>query len=391
MLFRNAFEKSIRTALVLTAVTVIAACSSTSNKEKEQEAAPLPDFKAEQGFDRLWSHGVGNGQGELYNRLAPAIHEQKIIAAAANGDLEAFDRISGKTLWTADIDTPILGGVGIGGGLVLVASEDGRVWALDEETGKVLWQRQLGRQTLSAPQSDGNIVVASTFSGDVVGLDAKSGEVKWEYAGRSPVLSLRASSTPVIVDTTVLVGLGNGKVVALELASGRALWEVRVGVSQGSSEIERQVDIAGDLLADYDALYAVSYQGRLTAIDLRSGQKMWENNASSYVGLSEGFNNIYVAGATGSITAFTKNTRGVRWEQTALARRQLTGTAVINNFLAVGDFEGYLHLLSQVDGHFVARTRVDSDGLRVAPQVVDNILYIYSNSGDLEAYQLEKN
>ena len=389
MLLRNAFVKSIRAALVLAAITVVAACSS--NKDKEKEAAPLPEFKAEQRFDRLWSHGVGNGQGKLYNRLAPAIHDKKIIAAAANGDIKAFDRISGSKLWSADIDTPILGGVGIGGGLALVASDDGRVWALDEETGKVLWQRQLGRQILSAPQSDGNIVVASTFSGDVVGLDAKSGEVKWEYAGRSPVLSLRVSSTPLIVDTTVLVGLGNGKVVALELASGRALWEVRVGTSQGSSEIERQVDIAGDLLSDDDVMYAVSYQGRLTAIELRSGRKMWENNASSYVGLSEGFNNIYVVGATGSITAFTKNTRGVRWEQTALARRQLTGTAVINNFVAVGDFEGYLHLLSKVDGHFVARTRVDSAGLRVAPQVVDNILYIYSNNGDLEAYQLEKN
>lgn len=388
MLLRNALVKTIRAALVLTAVAAVAACSS--NKDKDKEAAPLPEFTVEQHFDRLWSHGVGNGQGKLYNRLAPAIHGQKIIAAAANGDIEAFDRISGRSLWDADIDTPILGGVGVGGGLALVASEDGRVWALDEETGKVLWQRQLGRQILSAPQSDGNIVVASTFSGDVVGLDAKSGEVKWEYAGRSPVLSLRVSSTPLIVDTSVLVGLGNGKVVALELATGRALWEVRVGVSQGSSEIERQVDIAGDLLADDDVVYAVSYQGRLTAIELRSGRKMWENNASSYVGLSEGFSNIYVVGATGSITAFTKNTRGVRWEQTALARRQLTGTAVINNFVAVGDFEGYLHLLSQVDGHFVARTRIDSDGLRVAPQVVDNILYIYSNSGDLEAYQLEK-
>lgn len=389
MLLRNAFVKSIHAALVLTAVAVVAACSS--NKDKEKDVSPLPDFKAEQHFDRLWSHGVGNGQGKLYNRLAPAIHDKKIIAAAANGDIKAFDRVSGSKLWSADIDTPILGGVGVGGGLALVASEDGRVWALDEETGKVLWQRQLGRQILSAPQSDGNIVVASTFSGDVVGLDAKSGEVKWEYAGRSPVLSLRVSSTPLIVDTAVLVGLGNGKVVALELATGRALWEVRVGVSQGSSEIERQVDIAGDLLADDDVVYAVSYQGRLTAIELRSGRKMWENNASSYVGLSEGFSNVYVVGATGSITAFTKNSRGVRWEQTALARRQLTGTAVINNFVAVGDFEGYLHLLSQVDGHFVARTRVDSAGLRVAPQVVDNILYIYSNNGDLEAYQLEKN
>lgn len=388
MSLQNSFGKSFRVVVIALALGAIAACSS--NKDKNQEPAPLPDFKAENSFDKLWSHGVGNGQGKLYNRLVPAIHDKKIIAAAANGDIEAYDRISGRSLWDADIDTTISAGVGIGGGLVLVASDDGRLWALNEETGKVLWKRQLGRQVLSAPQSDGSVVVALTFSGDVVGLDAKSGEVKWEYAGRSPVLSLRASSAPLIVDTTVVVGLGNGKVVALELATGRALWEARVGVSQGSSEIERQIDISGDLLLDDDTVYAVSYQGRLTAVELRSGRRMWENNASSYVGLSQGFSNIYVVGANGNITAFTKNSRGVRWEQTALARRQLSGSAALDNFVAVGDFEGYLHLLSQTDGHFVARTRVDSDGVRVAPLVVDDILYVYGNSGDLEAYKLEK-
>ncbi|MDB6060723.1 MAG: outer membrane protein assembly factor BamB [Verrucomicrobiaceae bacterium] len=381
-------RKSFRATVLLLALGAIAACSS--NKDKDQEPAPLPDFKAERSFDKLWSHGVGNGQGKLYNRLAPVVHDKKIFAAAANGKVEAFDRISGKSLWDADIDVPVSGGVGVGGGLVLVASEDGRVWALNEETGKTLWKTQLGGQILSAPQSDGTFVVALTFSGDVVGLDAKTGAIKWAYAGTAPVLSLRASSTPIIVDGTVLAGLANGKVVALEIASGRALWEVRVGIGQGSSEIERQVDVSGDLLVDDDTLYAVSYQGRLTAIELRSGRRLWENNASSYVGLSTDVSNIYVVGATGNVTAFTKSSRGVRWEQTALARRQLSGSAVLGNYVAFGDYAGYLHLLSQLDGHFVARTRVDSDGLRVAPLVVDDILYVYGNSGDLEAYKLEK-
>src|SRR5690606_16241929 len=354
-----------------------------------QEPAPLPEFQTEQRFDKLWSQGVGNGQGKLYNRLKPAVRGSRIVAAAANGDVEAFDRLSGRSQWDADLDVALVGGVGIGPGLVLVASADGRVWALNEDTGETLWKRSVGSEVLSAPQTDGNIVVALTFSGDVVGLDAKDGSIKWKFAGRAPVLSLRASSTPLIVDEAVIVGLGNGKVVALELNSGRTLWELRAGISQGSSEIERQVDVSGDMLIDDETLYVVSYQGRLTAVELRSGRRLWENNASSYVGLSQGFNNVYVVGATGSITAFTKGSRGVRWEQTALARRELSGSAVINNYVVVGDFEGYLHLLSQSDGRFAGRTRVDSDGIRVAPVVVDDIVYVYGNSGDLNAYKLE--
>ena len=380
--------KSLRGLVLLTLVGAMLACSS--NDEKEQAPSPLPEFKAERVFDKLWSHGIGNGQGKLYNRLTPALAGNKIVAAAADGAVEAYDRSSGKSLWDADIKQPICGGVGIGGGLVLVASEDGRVWALDAENGKTLWKVQVNGQVLSPPQSDGSIVVVLTFSGDLIGLDAKTGEKKWIYAGSAPVLSLRASSTPMLFDTAVIAGLGNGKVVALESASGRPLWEARVGVGQGSSEIERQIDIDGNLLIDAEVLYAVSYQGRLVAIDLHSGRRMWENNASSYVGLSEGFGNIYVVAANGNITAFTKNNQGARWEQTALARRQLSGSAVLDNYVVVGDFEGYLHLLSQIDGHFAGRVHVDGDGIRVAPIVVDNILYVYGNGGKLAAYKLEK-
>ena len=345
---------------------IVAGCSSFGkDDDKEQKPSPLPDFKAEQELDKVWSHGNGDGQGKLYNRLVPAIAHEKIIAASAKGKIEAYDRHTGKSLWDADLDTPLTGGVGVGGGLVLVASADGQVWALSEQSGKTLWHTQLDGQILAPPQADDNTVVALTFSGNLIGLDAKTGVKRWNYATASPVLSLRASAAPLIDDTAVFVGFGSGKVAAVELESGRPLWDARVGFSQGSSEIERQVDVDGDMLLSKGVLYAVSFQGRLTALEAQSGRRLWEQNASSYVGLSEGFSNIYVVGANGNITAFTKDNQGVRWEQTALARRMLSGSAVWSNFLVVGDFEGYVHLLSQVDGHFVGRVRVDSDGVRL--------------------------
>jgi outer membrane protein assembly factor BamB len=253
-----------------------------------------------------------------------------------------------------------------------------------------LWHTQLDGQVLAPPQSDGNTVAVLTFSGNLVGLDAKTGVKRWNYATAAPVLSLRASAAPLIDDTAVFAGFGSGKVAAVELENGRPLWDARVGFSQGSSEIERQVDVDGDMLLSKGVLYAVSFQGRLTALEAQSGRRLWEQNASSYVGLSEGFSNIYVVGANGNITAFTKDNQGVRWEQTALARRLLSGSVVWSNFLVVGDFEGYVHLLSQVDGHFVGRVRVDSDGVRAAPLVADDMLYVFGNSGTLAAYRLEK-
>lgn len=378
-------------ALVALLGLTMAGCSMfNKDDDKEQQPSPLPEFKEELSLDKVWSHGVGDGQGKLYNRLVPAISGNKIIVASAKGKLEAFDRVTGKSLWDASLDEPLTGGVGVGAGLVLVASSDGRVWALRENDGKEVWHSQVDGQVLAPPQAKDNTVVVLTFSGNLTGLDATTGIKQWNYATTAPVLSLRASAAPLIDGTSVYAGFGSGKVAAVELDSGRPLWETRVGFSQGSSEIERQVDVDGDMLLSKETLYAVSFQGHLTALEANSGRRYWEHNASSYVGLSEDFSNIYVAGATGNITAFTKDNQGVRWEQTALARRQLSGSAVWNNCVVVGDFEGYIHLLSQTDGHFVARTRVDSDGVRVAPLVADDMLYVFGNSGTIAAYRFEK-
>ncbi|MNF05386.1 Outer membrane protein assembly factor BamB precursor [compost metagenome] len=72
-----------------------------------------------------------------------------------------------------------------------------------------------------------------------------------------------------------------------------------------------------------------------------------------------------------------------------MARRQLSAPEVFSSYLAFGDLEGYLHLISQVDGRFVGRERIDSDGLRARPLVVGNWLYAFGNSGKLVALTIK--
>lgn len=59
----------------------------------------------------------------------------------------------------------------------------------------------------------------------------------------------------------------------------------------------------------------------------------------------------------------------------------------MGNYIAVTDFEGYVHLLSQIDGRIVGRTRADSDGVRAAMVSGAGLLYVYGNSGKLTAYR----
>jgi outer membrane protein assembly factor BamB len=376
--------------LCLLLPVLLAGCALFEDDDEELGPAPLTEIQAEQSFDRVWSDRVGKGQGGLYNRLTPAIAGDVIVVAAANGDVEAFNRLDGDSLWDVDLDVSLTGGVGIGGGRAFVASADGRVWALSLESGEVLWKSAVSGEVLAPPVADGDLVAVVTFDGHLVGLDAATGARRWSYAASTPVLMLRAASAPLLFEQAVIAGFANGKVVAVSRDSGQLFWESRAGISKGASEIERLTDIAGDLLIGGDALYAVAYQGELSALELRSGRRLWARPASSYVGLAEGFSNVYVAGAEGSVVAFDRNNQGVRWEQSALARRQLSGPAVFGNYVVVGDIEGYVHLLAQADGRIAARTKVDGDGVRVAPLVADDLLYVFGNSGKIVAYRLKE-
>lgn len=75
-----------------------------------------------------------------------------------------------------------------------------------------------------------------------------------------PVLTLRGTGAPLIAGNMALAGLASGKVVAVDVQRGLPIWEQRVAIPQGRSELDRVVDIDGGLLLSGDTLYVVSYQ-----------------------------------------------------------------------------------------------------------------------------------
>lgn len=381
--------QSLLKLFLIIAVLVSAACSSIDDEE-ELGPAELIEFEAEMEFDRLWSQSVGDGQGKLYNRLRPAIDGSMIVVASSDGEVEAFSLREGDSLWDVDLDQEISGAISIVEEQIYIGTLTGAVIALNKETGEQLWQVNVQAEVLAAPAGDGARIFVQTLDEQIIALDAANGERLWSYRNSLPVLTLRGTSTPLHSRGLVVAGFANGKAVAFNAETGAIVWNARIAASTGHSEIERIVDIDGDLLLEDGRIYAVSYQGAITALDPATGNRQWSREASSYVSMGYGFNNVYVTGEDGSITAFANSGQGVRWEQTVLTRRQLTGPVTLGNYVVVGDFEGYLHAFSQVDGHLVARVKVDGDGLRSRLLVRDEVLYVYSNGGKLVAYQLAK-
>lgn len=385
-----------RLVIVLLGLPLLHACSAMnplnwfSGDDDADEPAALVDFNEEVRLRRLWNVNVGDGQGDKYNRLRPAIADDTIYVASNNGNVVALNRENGSRRWRTRLDYRITGGVGLGGGMVLLGTENSSVIALDASNGNTLWESQVTSEVLSAPAGNGSMVVAQAIDGKIVGLDAMTGAQRWIYESTVPALTLRGESSPLILENFVMAAFGNGTVVSLALDNGTLRWEERVAIPTGTSEIDRMVDIDGDLVVSDNGLLLVpSFQGYLAAIDVVTGQTRWRVQESSVNGASSGFGNIYVTDERGHVKAYRTGQDNTVWVNEQLDLRNLTAPTSFNNFVAVGDFEGYVHLLSQVDGRFVARTRVDSAGIRAPLQARGNTLYVYGNSGDLAAYTVQ--
>jgi outer membrane protein assembly factor BamB len=385
---------ALRRAAALLLLASLAGCSTISgwfsmdDDEDPRQPAPLTDIDAQVRVKRLWSVGVGDGQGKGLYSLQPVISGDRIYAAAADGEVRAVELESGRGVWKIDAGHGLSGGVGLYGDALLLGGADGEVILLDAGSGEERWIAYLSGEVLAPPQADGEVVVAQTYDGKLYGLDYRSGEKLWNFDSNVPVLTIRGTSTPILVDGVAFAGFANGRVLAFDAQTGAVLWEARIAIPQGRSEIERIVDVDGTMVLQGSELYVASYQGRVAALDARTGRKIWQQNVSLFSGVSQGFGNVYVAEENGSVTAFLRNGQGIRWQQEALAWRGLSRPVPVSSYVAVADFEGYVHLLSQVDGAIVGRLRPDSDGVRADMLSIGSQLYLFTNSGKLQAYSV---
>lgn len=379
--------QAIKLALLLTLAGVISACSLFSDDETEQPRE-LTDINEQFELERLWSVNVGDGQGEGYNRLAPAIDGENIYAASADGTVMAINKETGRVLWRERTDLPITGGVGAASGLVLVGTLDARVVAFNQSSGEQMWTTAATSEVLAAPQTDGLRVVVQTIDGRLIGYDARDGERLWIYENTVPALSLRGTSKPLITGNRVIAGFANGLIAAVDITNGNLLWEERVAIPQGRYDIERIIDIDGNPTLFGGVVYVSSFQGNLMGLDVQTGRIVWGMAGSSYNALALGLGNIYWVDANSHVFAVQNNSERTVWENEDLRLRKVNSPVTFNNYLAVGDFEGYLHVLSQIDGQIVARTRIDRSGIRGEIISEGRNLYVFTNSGRLSALRL---
>ncbi len=395
--------------LVLLCAFAMSGCSWFS-KKTGNEPMELVDFEETLDLDKVWSHGIGEGQNKGFSSLTPALDGDAIYAVDYEGLVVAMNSQTGKKLWkrtineskeglwaqskglfsAADPNRQIVGGIAAENGLLLVATYAGEVMALSEETGDELWRKQLPGEVVSAPRTNGSVVAAQTVNGKLFALDAKTGEQLWFYDNPPPVLTLRGTPSPIVADTAIYAGFSNGRMMAFNPANGLILWEQRIASPKGRSELERMVDIHSSPVIKDGVIYVGTYQGRISALARGTGKPLWGQDGSTSESVALSGDKLFVSHADGKLIAYNSTTGEQLWSNEKMLRRLLNGPQVFGDYVAVVDFEGYMHVVNQSDGEFVARTKVDGKGAR-APMLTDGeTLYVYTNSGKLIAYRAEK-
>ncbi|MBI2289095.1 MAG: outer membrane protein assembly factor BamB [Betaproteobacteria bacterium] len=333
----------------------------------------------------LWQGDAGTAEKYAFT---PAIAGNSVYVAGAAGQIVRFDAGSGKVLARIETKHRLSGGVGSDGRLILAGTARGEVLAFDEG-GKQLWKSQLTGEVLSAPQTDLGIVVVRSGDGRIFGLDAATGTRKWVYQRTLPALTVRTHAGVVLYRDAVFAGFAGGRLVALTLSSGNVGWEAAVALPKGATELERVADISSLPVIDGRQSCAVAFQGRVACFDLTKGTPNWARDISSVAGMAIDDRNVYVSDDKGAVVAFEKSAGASQWKQDKLFGRRISGPAAAGRHVVVGDFQGYVHVLSRDDGSFAARIATDGSAIIAQPIALKDGVLVQTRNGGVYAITIQ--
>lgn len=392
--------------ITLASLVALTGCHSFK-KENIQPPTPLAkNFKPTVDVTRVWHARIGDGAGRSGVRLRPTVVDGVLYADSTDGKLAAFNAATGKKLWSKSSrthgwfgwgdkkrkDATYAGGPAVDGKLLVVGTLDGHVYGVNAQDGSPRWEAYLNTEILVAPVIVGDTVVVRGGDGRVYALNAANGSRRWVYDQDTvPLLSLRGNGPLLVANGVVFFGSDDGKLIALRLDNGAKLWEQRLSSGEGRTEIDRLDDADGAILLDGNTLYASAYHGNLVSVDGPSGRPLWSRRFSTYTSLALGGNAIYGVNDDSQVWAFDKSGGADMWKNDALEYRWLTAPEVQGNYIVVGDVEGYVHWLQTSDGALAARERLSKDPIRAQPVVAGNLVYVEDVKGHIAAYRLSSN
>jgi outer membrane protein assembly factor BamB len=354
-------------ALLAAAALALAGCSSWNplvalgfKTESANKPTPLAPITAQVTPRALWTAHAGKSQGFDFR---PVSQGGRVYAAAGDGAISIFDEDTGRVDAKFDTRKRLSGGLEVGDGKIIVGTLKGEVIALDA-SGKTVWTSQVGGEVISPAAVSSNVVVVRTTDGRILGLSSDDGKRKWVFQRAMPPLLLRTEAGVLAIGKDVVAGYPNGKLLALDIDDGKLTWEVSVALARGATELERIADVAGLPVIDGAQVCAGAYQGKVSCFEIQSRNMVWARDVSTTRALARDGKNIYVVDDASAVQALDKAQGASVWKQDKLLYRRLTAPAILDGRIVVGDYQGYLHVLSPDNGDLIGRLATDGTAIQ---------------------------
>ncbi len=360
---------------------------------------------------RAWSTNIGGGTsvagffrfigfGADRRLIAqPVVADGRVFSLNSVGRVVAVAADTGSSLWSTYVlpreedEGDVGGGVGFSAGVLYVATGAGELLALDPATGTITWRVATGAPVRGAPTISGGRVFVVTTENELQAYETKAGARIWNFAGVSEPTAILGGANAAVSSNIVVMPQSSGEIVALRVENGRQLWTERLAATRQINPITNIADITARPVIDRGVVYAVSNAGRLAAIDLRTGRRIWDIDIGGLQTPWIAGDWVFALSNEGQLIAVDRQGGRIRWSvqlNSFATERQRRDPIVWNGPVLAGDrlivagSHGEALSISpytgQANGRFVI-----GRGVYISPVVANNTIYILDDSGNLLA------
>ena len=224
-------------------------------------------------------------------------------------------------------------------------------------------------------------------------LAEADGRMLWEHQGITETAGILSSTSAAVAGETVIVPYSSGEIYALRAQTGTVNWSEVLSHSGQVTALSELDDIAGRPVIDRGQVYAISHSGVMTAINLSTGDRLWTRDIGGTQTPWAAGDYVYVLTGQQQLICLTRKEGKVRWIHQLPAYTdpgyrnhpiEWTGPVLVTDKLLVLSSEGYAEAISPYTGSVMGRVETEG-GTSIAPIVADEIVYYYTNGGDLVA------
>ena len=363
--------------LALAGVAGLAGCAA--DKAKPAELTTLEPAIAGR---QVWNTRIGG----VSFPLAVSAREGRFYVANDDGSVVALEAASGRELWRGEVGAKLSAGVGSDGRYAAVVTRSNELVVLD--AGTVTWRQKLESPVATAPFVAGERVFVVGIDRIVHAFDVLDGRRLWTLKRPGDALTLAQTGVLAAYKDTLLVGQGP-RLLGLDPLKGTVRWDTALTTPRGTNEVERLADLVGPPARSGSVYCMRSFQNATGCIDAERGTLKWVQNGGGAEAVGGSDEYVFAADGSDRITTRKRASGESAWTSELLLNRALSAPVALGTTVVFGDFEGYLHFLSQEDGKPLLRLPTDGSRIAVPPVLSGNTLLVVTRNGGLFAFRPE--